>query len=75
MRRWNALDRLRGLGGSTATVMLLAASAAHAVDGTIEINQASALAGGISSSDTAGFPVTLDSPGSYRLTSNLIVQD
>lgn len=50
---------------------LLFAAQAVAVDGVIEINQASAVAGGITSGDAAGFPVTLDAPGSYRLTSNL----
>jgi hypothetical protein len=46
---------------------------AHAVDGTIEINQTAALRGGITTSDAAGFPVTIDAPGSYRLTGNLTV--
>jgi hypothetical protein len=40
-------------------------------DGVIEINQAAALAGGITPTDTAGFPVTIDQPGSYRLTGDL----
>jgi hypothetical protein len=51
---------------------LLPAPAA-ASDGVIEIDQARALAGGVTGSDTAGFPVTLDTPGSYVLTSNLFV--
>src|SRR5262245_22068895 len=46
-----------------------------AVDGVIEINEASALAGGITSSDTPGYPVTIDAAGSYRLTGNLTVSD
>ena len=33
---------------------------ASAVDGVVEINQTRALAGAITASDTAGFPVTLD---------------
>jgi hypothetical protein len=37
----------------------------------IEINQARAVAGGVTATDTAGFPVTLDAPGSYRLTGDL----
>ena len=55
-----------------AVILLLAVLpvAAHASDGVIEINQVRALAGGISSTDTPGFPVTLSS-GSYRLTGNL----
>lgn len=42
-----------------------------AVDGVIEINQTKALAGGVTPTDTAGFPVTLDASGSYVLTSDL----
>jgi hypothetical protein len=42
-----------------------------AADGVIEINQTAALAGSITPSDGPGFPVTIDSPGSYRLTGNL----
>jgi hypothetical protein len=47
------------------------AGIAHAVDGVVEINQASAMTGGVTSSDTPGFPVTLDTGGSYRLTGDL----
>jgi len=47
------------------------ATAAAAGDGVFEINQATALAGGVSSCDTPGFPVTICASGSYRLTSNL----
>src|SRR5262245_49658786 len=50
---------------------VLQAAPAAAVDGVIEINQVSALAGGITPGDGAGFPVTLTQPGSYRLTGNL----
>jgi hypothetical protein len=45
-----------------------------AVDGVVEINQASALAGGVNgslASDPAGFPVVITASGSYRLTGNL----
>lgn len=47
------------------------ATAEAAADGVIEINQARALAGGVTPGDLAGFPVTISQPGSYRLTSNL----
>ena len=47
------------------------AHSAAAVDGVIEINQAKALAGGVTTTDAAGFPVTLDASGSYRLTGDL----
>ena len=53
-----------------AVAMIASSSSA---DGVIEISQTSALAGGITSSDSPGFPVTLDSPGSYLLTSALTV--
>lgn len=56
-----------------ALFVLLLPVHAWAVDGVIEINQARALAGGVTPSDTAGFPVTIDSAGSYRLTSDLVV--
>lgn len=52
---------------------LALASRAAAVDGVIEINTAKALAGGVTSGDTPGFPVTISESGSYRLTSNLTV--
>lgn len=46
---------------------------ARAVDGAIVINQARALAGNITVGDTAGFPVSINTPGYYVLTSNLTV--
>jgi parallel beta-helix repeat protein len=46
---------------------------ALATDGVGEINQTSALAGGITAGDIAGFPVSLTEAGSYVLTSNLSV--
>ena len=49
------------------------ASPALAVDGVVEINQARAEAGGVTATDTPGFPVTIDQSGSYRLTGNLTV--
>ena len=52
------------------SALALAARAA-AVDGVIEINAARATAGGVTPTDQPGFPVTIDAPGSYRLTSNL----
>ncbi|MEM9558109.1 MAG: hypothetical protein AAGC60_27880 [Acidobacteriota bacterium] len=55
----------------TLLVSLLSVSPALAGDGVIEINMAAAAAGGITPSDTPGFPVTLDSAGSYMLTGNL----
>jgi hypothetical protein len=58
-----------------ATWMVVVLSAlgppAFASDGVIEINQARALAGGVTPSDTPGFPVTINVGGSYRLTGTL----
>ncbi len=59
----------------TAVFGSLLASSAMASDGVIEINQVTALAGGVTPGDTAGFPVTISTPGSYRLTGNLSVTD
>jgi parallel beta-helix repeat protein len=47
---------------------------AHAVDGVILIDQANAVAGNVTPLDAPGFPVTINRPGSYRLSSNLDVQ-
>lgn len=76
------MDRPMHLSSRTLCSMLLAAVAllapvpgASADDGVIEINQARALAGGVTPGDSAGFPVTLSQAGSYRLTGNLIAPD
>ena len=52
---------------------MLTTGAAFAVDGVILIDQNRALAGGITPGDTAGFPILITQPGSYRLSSNLLV--
>jgi hypothetical protein len=55
---------------------LFGAGTSHAHDGMIEINQASALAGGVNGSlpaDPAGFPVRITASGSYVLTSDLVI--
>src|SRR5262245_5267299 len=49
----------------------LVASDARAVDGVVEINQARALAGGVTPGDDPGYPVTITQAGSYRLTGSL----
>ena len=67
--------RLHNLTGSLTATLLLVAPPALAGGGVIEINQAAALAGGVTASDTPGFPVTLDTAGSYVLTGNLTVPD
>lgn len=58
---------------SWITAFLFLPSAAFAVDGVVLINQASALAGSVTPGDTPGFPVTISQPGSYRLSSNLLL--
>lgn len=56
-----------------ASLLITASSSAFAVDGVILIDQAKALAGNVTPGDAPGFPVTLSKPGSYKLSSNLIV--
>jgi len=63
----------RAVVGVVVLAVGLIAGAAHATDGVIEINQAKALAGGVTPGDGAGFPVTISQAGSYRLTSDLDV--
>ena len=66
----------RGAGGLTVlvlTIALFASARAYAVDGVVLIDQNKALAGNVTPGDTAGFPVTISQPGSYRLSSNLTV--
>jgi hypothetical protein len=46
-----------------------------ASDGRIEINHERAVAGGVTTDDAAGYPVTLTRPGSYVLTGNLTPPD
>lgn len=48
---------------------------ADAGDGAIEINQGRVVAGGITATDTPGFPATLDAAGRYVLTGALTVPD
>lgn len=64
--------------GSTGAMVLVAgwmaaATAAVAGEGVLEISQTCALQTGCFAGDTPGFPVTIASAGSYRLTSNLVV--
>lgn len=61
--------------GPAAVLLLVTAAPLHAADGVIEINQAGALAGGITDADDPGFPVTLGESGAYVLTGNLTVTD
>jgi hypothetical protein len=49
-------------------------SSSPAAGGVFEIDQQCALSGGCFPGDGSGFPVTINQPGSYRLTSNLDVR-
>jgi hypothetical protein len=57
----------------TCTALLALAPHVRAADGVIEISQAAALAGGVTANDDPDFPVEINAPGSYRLTSDLVV--
>jgi hypothetical protein len=52
-------------------LVLIFATPTLAVDGVLEINQACAVNTGCFAGDTAGFPVEITQPGSYRLTGSL----
>jgi hypothetical protein len=52
---------------------VLISTTSHAVDGTVLIDQARALAGNVTTGDTPGFPVTISKTGSYKLSGNLTV--
>ena len=60
-----------------ASIVLLAGlgTPTWAVDGVVLIDQATAIAGGVTPGDAPGFPVTIGAPGSYRLAGNLTVPD
>jgi hypothetical protein len=68
--------RNRGRAAGTVAVVLasvLPAAPAAAVDGEVLINQAKAIAGGITPGDAPGFPITISRLGKYKLTSTLNV--
>jgi hypothetical protein len=52
---------------------ILVAQPTYAIDGVVLIDEAAVLAGGINAADGPGFPVTITEPGSYRLSSNLVL--
>jgi len=51
------------------------AASVFAVDGVILIDHRAAMSGKVTPGDTAGYPVTISQPGSYKLTGNLTVPD
>jgi hypothetical protein len=58
-----------------AAAALASASPAFALDGEVLIDQAKALAGGVTPPDTPGYPITINRSGKYKLTGNLAVGD
>lgn len=58
---------------TVACLLTLFSSAAMAVDGVVLIDQNKALAGAVTPGDAPGFPITISQPGSYRLSSNLVL--
>ena len=62
--------------GCARVVLALAAvspAAVWAVDGVVLIDQNRAISGSVTPGDTPGFPVSINSPGIYKLASNLVV--
>jgi hypothetical protein len=70
----NQRNQTRWIAGGTLGLLLWLAPGADtlAVDGVIEINQVRAVAGDVTPGDFGGFPVWINEPGSYRLTSDLV---
>ena len=58
---------------STIACLALIQGTANAVDGVLLINQSNAIAGNVTPGDTPGFPVSINLPGIYKLSSNLVV--
>lgn len=58
---------------ATCTLALLALTASGQARAQATVDQNKALAGNLSPGDTPGFPITFSVPGSYKLTSNLVV--
>ncbi len=69
MQRERITVRTLAVMGSALTVLV--SLTAGADEGVLEINQACAVNTGCFAGDTAGFIITITSPGSYRLTSDL----
>jgi len=65
---------MKTLHALTLGAAMMAAGLCHAGDGAYEINQA-CIDTGCFPGDTASFPVTITTPGTYRLSSNLTVPD
>jgi len=57
------------------STILWIASASLAADGALEINESCAVQTGCFAGDAIGYPVTISQPGSYVLSSNLVISD
>ena len=57
----------------TTCALALAGLPAAAIDGVVLIDQNRALAGAVTPGDVAGFPISINQPGSYRLSGTLTV--
>ena len=66
---------MRTMRSVAAALLLLCAAPTLAVDGVREINAVCAVNTGCFGGDTAGYPVTITTAGSYRLTGNLTFTD
>lgn len=72
--RGAATKKKRAVGRVVTWLLLLfSAPAVLAADGVLEINQTCAVETGCFAGDTPGFPVTIGAPGSYKLTSSLVI--
>lgn len=60
------------LAALTVAGSMLAASPGQGADGVLELSHARAIAGDPAGGDAPGYPIDLNSPGSYVLTSNLV---
>lgn len=70
------LKNVRVMGSFLGTALVVGISIpCWAVDGVVLIDQNKAMAGGVTPGDLPGFPVTISTPGSYRLAGNLVVPD
>jgi hypothetical protein len=58
---------------ATVVAAGLSGGPAVAIDGEILLTHAKALAGNVTPGDTAGYPITLSLPGTYKVASNLFV--
>lgn len=65
--------RFRRIQIAAALLSAAATLPASAVDGVVLIDQNNAIAGGVTPGDTAGYPISINQPGSYRLSGNLTV--